>query len=406
MQTAAFVFNKSGLLSWTFLILLFLPAAYSEQKGVAEGKLINGTDPSIAAGGVDLDVVGLGGGMSILKSSTTDSLGRFRIDGLPMDTPLMIRANYKTAGYHGRVSFDATGKADVEIEVFEPTASMKGIQVEGIRIAFQLVGDQVRSLETISFNNQTKPPRTFMSSDGNLRFSKPPGIIELPRIDITGPGTSMPLVQPPLESADGKSYYSLYPLRPGTTTFEIQQVMPYKDRRYIYRKKFFQDIGSFEIGVTPEDMVLSGPGLTKVQTDPQTKIAVYAGGPVKAGSELEWTLSGGTPGSGPETSETADQAIVKPMPNIVSQKALIIGPLLLAGFVIVLWYAFNHIQSNMPDAAESRTRALRERRDQLLNHLAGLDRKYENRSLAEREYLRRRGQGKRQLRRIALLMKK
>ena len=42
-------------------------------------------------------------------------------------------------------------------------------------MAFQMVGDQLKSLETVTFNNKTKPPRTFMNPEGNFRFSKASG---------------------------------------------------------------------------------------------------------------------------------------------------------------------------------------------------------------------------------------
>ena len=99
----------------------------------------------------------------------------------------------------------------------------KEYRSKSARMAFQIVGDQLQSLETITFNNKTKPPRTLMNPEGNFRFSKAPGIMDLPHVRVTAPGSSMPLVQAPLESADGQSYYSLYPLKPGITTFEVQQ---------------------------------------------------------------------------------------------------------------------------------------------------------------------------------------
>ena len=391
----------------TLALIVFraVPGAFAQGSGVVAGRLINKTDPSIIGANVDLDVIGFAGGMGIIKSAATDSAGRFRIDTLPTNQMLIIRANYKLANYHGRVNFDASGKASVEIEIYEPTTSMKDIQTEGVRMAFQLTGGRLQSIETISFNNQTKPPRTFMSTEGNFRFSKAPGILESPKIEVTGPGAAMPLAQSPLEAPDGQSYYSLYPLRPGVTTFEIQESLPYTNRSYAYRKKFYQDVSSFQIGVIPQDMVVSGDGLTKIQADPQRNFAVYSGGPVRAGTEVAWTFSGGTPAAEPAAAESTGESRVKPAPTNVGQNALIIGPLLLMGFIVALWYAYNHVQI-LSQNSDLRTRELRERREQLLNLLAKLDHRYESQNLDRREYVRQREQGKRQLRRIALLLKK
>jgi hypothetical protein len=91
---------------------------------------------------------------------------------------------------------------------------------------------------------------------------------------------------------------------------------------------------------------------------------------------------------------------VKPAPTDVGRNALIIGPLLLMGLVVVLWFAYNHMQTSAPD---SRAKELKERREQLLTYLADLDGQYESRAVEKRDYLRQRENGKRQLRRIALI---
>jgi hypothetical protein len=405
MRSAYAARCRRRLLSWVATLLLAAPVARAQGTGVAEGRLVNGTNPSIIGRGVDLDVVGLGGGMSILKSATTDAAGRFKIDGLPTDSPLMIRANYKSVNYHGRVTFDAAGKAFVEIQIYETTTSMEGIKPTAVGMAFQLTGDRMRCLETFSFNNAASPPRSYMNMEGNFRFSKPTGILEPPKLSVTGPGSAMPLTQSALESADGQSYYSLFPLRPGQTTFEVEEELPYKDKAYTYRKKFYYDNPGYQIGVIPQDMVLSGDGLTKVQTDAQKNFTVYSGGPVKAGTEVVWTISGGTPVvEAPEASPGETQ--VKAMPTGVSRNAMILGPLLLIGLLVVLWYGVNSISGAGSPAQDSRAKELRARRDQLLNYLANLERQYESRVLDQRAYRRQRELGKRQLRRISLLLKK
>ncbi len=386
-----------------FLVLCVVSTTNAQGSGVVEGKLVNRTDPKIVGAGVEIDVIGLGGGMSVLKSTVTDSAGRFRIEGLPTDSPMMIRANYRSVNYHGRINFDASGKANVEVEIFEPTTSMKRIRVEEVRLGFQLDGEHLRALETYSFVNETSPMRTFISSEGNFRFSKPEGIAEPPRLSVQAPGAAMPLAQSPLESADGQSYYTLYPLRPGKTAFELDYILPYHDRKYTFRKKFFHDIDFFQIGVIPQDVNVEGAGLKRVQVDTGRNFAVYTGGPVKAGGELIWTFSGGTPVASPQTS---GESRIRPMLNSVGRYAFLVGPLLLMAFVVVLWYAYNNNPERQQKGQDPRTRELKARRDRLLDFIASLDDRFENKELDQREYQRLRSQAKRQLRRIALLLGK
>ncbi|MBN1566449.1 MAG: hypothetical protein JXA73_01275 [Acidobacteria bacterium] len=390
--------NRKSILL-ILLCLVFLPVAYPQQ-GVVEGRLINGTDPSIVVRSVELDVVELGMGMRIIKTAVSDNSGRFRIEGLPSSGRLMLRAIYKDVNYHAQFNMDSSGKANVEIEVFEPTTSMQEIRVEDVRMAFQIVGDQLQSLESVTLNNKTRPPRTLMNPAGNFRFPKASGITELPQVRVTGPGSSMPVVQAPLESPDGQSYYSLYPLKPGVTMFEVRQALPYAERQYVFKKRAYQDIASIDIGISPMDLSISGDGLSKVSTNSEQNFAVYRSVPVKAGTEITWMFSGGT--SAPEP--VADSRIEE-MPDVISRNTLIISPLLLMAFILVLWYACNHMQRASDKTANPRSRELKERRERLLNILADLDHRHDINALGRQEYLRQREKHKQQLRRISLLLK-
>jgi hypothetical protein len=384
---------------------------FSQENGVIEGRLVNGTDPARPAAKISLEAISPAAGMNVLKTAETDTSGRFRLEGLPTDQPLLLRATYKSVNYNGQVVFDAGGKATMDIKVYEPTASMAGIQAEGVRMAFQLTGDHLESMETVAFNNQSNPPRTFTRTDGAFRFAKAPGLLEPPRVDVIGPGSTMPVTQSALESADGKSYYTLYPLRPGVTTFEIQQQLPYTGNTYTYRKTFFHDVSSYDIGVIPADMALSGENLKKVQTDTQRNFAVYSGGPIKSGAEVVWNFRGGTPvplqttPDGMAENAGSGAGEVKNIPDTVGLNALILGPLLLIGFLVVLWYGYNQLQL-VSGASDAQTGELRRHREQLLNFIADLDVRRENNLVKQREYVRQRESGKRQLRRIAALLKK
>jgi len=385
---------------------LILPAAFAQQNGVLEGRIVDRTDPAIIASNVELEVIELSSGMSIIRVAATDSAGRFRIDKLPENQPLLIRANYKGANYHSQVSFNKEGKANVDIDVFEPTTSMKDMRVVETQIAFRRAGDHLESVETVTIDNKTDPPRTFASPEGSFRFSKPPGILEPPQITVAAGGMSMPVVQTALESPDGKSYYSLYPLRPGTTRFEIHQLLPYTNGSYTYEKKFYWDSGPLNIGVIPSDMALSGQNLRKTQTDSQQNFSVYASSPIKAGAEVVWTLSGGTPVSETAASQGAGGSTLEIMPGYVGRNTLIIGPILLMGLILVLWYEFNHPEGGMQSGRSNHIRQLKERREQLLNAVADLDHRYEANSIGRQEFLGQREEHKRQLYKISLLLKK
>ena len=407
-----FRYHSRMLIKTIFLLfslaLVWLPALRAQSSsGIVTGRLVNKTDPSAVPARVEIDVVSLSGGMSVIKSAATDAAGAFRIEGLPVGGPLMVRANYGSVNYHQQINFDASGSAQAIIEVYETTASMKDVKLQDVRIAFQLDGEGLRCLESYSFENRSAPPRAVMVADGSFRFSKAPGILEMPGLSVLAPGASFPLIESVLESADAQYYYSLYPLRPGVTTFEIEQRLPYQDRTYSYRKRFYQDLDSLNIGVIPQDMAVTGAGLARIQTDAQRDFAVYSVNAVKAGVDMVWTLSGGTPvTAAAPAAAPAGEARIAPMPTAVAENALIIGPVLLLGMISVLWFSFNMAPQQAAKGQDLRGRALKERREQLLNFLAILDHRFETNMLERKDYAGLREQGKSQLRRISALLGK
>ncbi|MEJ2111145.1 MAG: hypothetical protein P8Z37_14785 [Acidobacteriota bacterium] len=342
----------SVLLFW----LLIAPAAFSQQTGVLEGRLVNATDASVQPANVALEVVSLSGGMSIIRTAEPDSGGKFRIEGLPLDSMLMLRAIYKGANYNKQFSFGPDGVANVEMEIYETTTSENGIEV-------------------------------------------------LPQIRIMAPGSSMPVTQSPLESPDGESYYTQYPMKPGKTAIDVFQILPYKNRKYTYTKKFYYPVSSIEIAVIPMDMDVSGEGLTRVRNDVDNNLAVYRFDSTEKGSIVEWTFTGGTPVAAQESAAASTGSTIRPEPNLVGRNAGFITPVLLLGFILVLWYAMNRIDGNVPENAASRKRLLRERQEVLLNQLADLDQRHKKQTIEPREYQKQREDKKRMLRHVSFLLK-
>ncbi len=401
---------KSGKSPWFLLLslLCLAPAAVAQDQGTVDGRVVNGTNGNRPAAGISVDAVQPAGGMTTLKSVKTDADGKFHFDGLPTMGPMLVRVDYKDVTYFSPAMFDERGKAKVEMSIYEPTTSMEGVRLASLQMAFKLAPDGLRSIESYAIDNESNPPRAVMRDNGNFRFSKVPGITEPPNLNVTSPGSNMPVTQAPLESADGKSYYSLYSLKPGTTTFEVSQVFPYQNGSFTFRKTFYQEVKSLNVGVIPQDMKLSGPGLVKVQSDAAQNFAVYSIGPIKAGSEVVWTFSGGAPvaDAPAATSSPAPDVQVKPMPNMVAANALIIGPLLLFGLILVLWYANRRFVAQPADAEETRMQELSDRREQLLSYVANLDAQFASQKIDSSHYSRLREQAKRHLRRIALLLGK
>jgi hypothetical protein len=176
--------------------------------------------------------------------------------------------------------------------------------------------------------------------------------------------------------------------------------LPYESRNFTLKKKFYQDIDSLDIGVQPRDLAISGQGIKKIQSDPQEDFDVYSAPSVKSGSEMVLTFSGGTPIPEPETAESINESTVSVMPTEVGRDTPIIGAGLLIVFSGVLFYASKRMAKKPAEALNLSNRELRQRREELLNSIAGLDQQYENKSLEQKEYMQRRELAKRELQQI------
>ena len=106
-------------------------------------------------------------------------------------------------------------------------------------------------------------------------------------------------------------------------------------------KKFFNNVKDITVGVTPQDMMISGNGLSKIEAN--ANFMVYKSTPAKAGTEVAWDFSGGTATAAQETAtpESESQSEIKTMPNAVGRNAVAVGSLLLMAFIIALWISFN-----------------------------------------------------------------
>jgi hypothetical protein len=160
----------------------------------------------------------------------------------------------------------------------------------------------------------------------------------------------MPLTQSALESPDGESYYSLYPLRPGGTIFEVHQTLPYTDGKYVYEKKFFQDIPGFPVGVIPFDMTLSGGDLIMTEEHPAENFSVYEAGAIRAGDTVTWTFTGGTPVA--EHDHDWGETTIMSTDGVVGRNALAIGSMILTVFVLALLFASRRL-SRGPEPREN-----------------------------------------------------
>src|SRR5580704_17599170 len=184
-------------------IALLLLVAASAQAGTVSGVVHNGTNSNKIAPGVDVLLIQLQGGMSVVASTKTDSDGRYHFDNPGIGQgPMLIRAVYHGVFFHQPLT---PGTTSVDVTVFEPTTNPAAIQVPLRLLVFQPNGDKLMVGEEFSVLNNSNPPAAYYKQDGNFEFTVPAGG-EIDQVSTFGP-SGMPIRQSTIDK--GKNRYAI-----------------------------------------------------------------------------------------------------------------------------------------------------------------------------------------------------
>ena len=268
-----------GLL--TALLLTSLSAAQT-----LTGTVKNATTGK-PAGGDEVVLLTLGQGMEEAGRTKADAKGNFSFK-LDAQGPHLVRAIHQGVTYHRMAP---PGTTSVEVEVNDVAKQVDGIEVVADIMRVQAEGNQLDVMRAFAVENKSKPPRTQMN-ERNLEFYVPDGAKIVNGSAMTANGN--PLSQMPVPQDDKKTRYSfLFPLRPGTTQFQVEYQLPYDgsaniDPKSIYPLQHF-------VAIVPKGMNFSAASGTNYQqmNDPQQPDAnVQVASGAQAGQSLAFKVSG------------------------------------------------------------------------------------------------------------------
>ncbi|HEX3376125.1 MAG TPA: carboxypeptidase-like regulatory domain-containing protein, partial [Candidatus Acidoferrales bacterium] len=123
------------------VLALLLLASTAAHAGTVSGTIHNGTNGNKPAAGVDVLLIQLQGGMSVVASTKTDATGHYQIDNPGIGQgPMLIRAVYRGVFFHQPLT---PGTATVDVTVYEPTTNPGAIQIPLRLLEFQPNGDKL-----------------------------------------------------------------------------------------------------------------------------------------------------------------------------------------------------------------------------------------------------------------------
>ena len=283
--------NLSGsrkLLSTSTLctIVAVLLLALSASAQTLTGTVKNSTTGKPSAGD-DVVLLSLGQGMEEAGRTKSDAKGNFSFK-LDAQGAHLVRVIHQDVTYH---RLAPPGTTSVEVEVYDVSKKVEGIEVVADIMRVQVERGQLEIMRAFAVQNNSKPPRTQMN-ERNLEFYLPEGAQIVQSSAMTANG--QPVNSAPVPVDDKKTRYAfLFPLRPGTTQFELAYQVAYTgsaniDPKSIYPLQHF-------VAIVPKSMQFSAATGTKFQSmnDPQQPDAnVQVASGAELGDALAFKISG------------------------------------------------------------------------------------------------------------------
>jgi hypothetical protein len=284
--------NAMGTFQLASIALLTLFVSTLAAAQTLTGTVKNATTGKPAAGD-EVVLLSLGNGMEEAGRTKADSKGNFSFK-LDKEGPHLIRAIHQDVTYHRMAP---PGTTSVEVEVYDAAKKVDNLEVVADIMRMQVEQGQLQVQRMFAVQNTSKPPRTQMN-ERNLEFYVPEGAKIVEGSAMTQNGN--PLSTMPVPVDDKKTRYAfMFPLRPGTTQFQIGYQLPYDGKANIDPKSLYP-LQHF-VAIVPKGMTFTAAPGTNFQqmNDPQQpdgNVQVASGAQV--GQSLAFQISGeGTLGS-------------------------------------------------------------------------------------------------------------
>jgi hypothetical protein len=251
------------------------------------GTVKNSTTGKPAAGD-DVVLLSLGQGMEEAGRTKADAKGNFsfKLDG---QGPHLIRVIHEEVTYHRMAP---PGTTSVEIEVYDVSKKVEGIEVIADIMRFQAGNGTMQIERTFAVQNNSKPPRTQMN-EHNLEFYVPDGAKIEEGEAMTAGG--QPIKSAPVpEGGNAKNRYSfLFPLRPGETRFNVVYTLPYTgsvniDPKLMYPLEHF-------VAIAPKAMQFAPANADAYKSTPfpgQPDANVEVASNIQVGQPMAFKLTG------------------------------------------------------------------------------------------------------------------
>ncbi len=273
------------MLGVTLIVVASLTILASAQ--TLTGTVKNATTGKPAAGD-EVVLLSLGQGMEEAGRTKADAKGNFSFKLDNAQGPHLVRAIHQEVTYHRMAP---PGTTSVELDVYDVGKKIEGIEVVADIMRVQAEQGSLEIMRQFAVQNSSKPPRTQMN-ERNLEFYVPEGAQIVEASAMTEGGN--PLNSAPVPVDDKKTRYAfVFPLRPGTTQFEVAYQLPYTGSANIDPKSIYP-LEHFVAMVPKAIQFTAAPGtnyeVKEYPRQPDANVEVASG--IKVGQPLAFKISG------------------------------------------------------------------------------------------------------------------
>ena len=263
----------------TIFLLFCLLASDFCLLAAIDGTVVNATTGKLQPG-VTVTLIHPGAsGMQTLGSAKSGADGKFALDQDVPSPPALLQAEFQGVTYNSILQPGAPSTG-VKLNVYEATSKLSADIAQQHLIILEPVDGQLRVSETFLVENKSNT--TFQdAAKGSIQMYLPKGAQT--QVTVTAPG-GMPIRRAPEKTAQPDVYKIGYPLKPGSTDFELAYALP--DPKKFSGKVAGKDPLRL---VSASTVTLSGENLKDLGTEPRTQAHVYE---VPAGASYELNIEG------------------------------------------------------------------------------------------------------------------
>ena len=177
---------------------------------------------------------------------------------------------------------------ETSLTVYETSETIHDVNVSVPFFVIYGFEDKLYIQKRIILENMSAPPVTFSASPGLAKVHVPENVTELE--NLTFKSGTMPVRTGPIDSDNGQVLPN--PIKPGISEIDASYYTAYDPNGTSLTELVGYDIEHFHVYTMPLDLSISAPGLSREGTDSENGLAIYAIEGVKAGTMLEFEVSG------------------------------------------------------------------------------------------------------------------